>query len=258
MNNDDLTDPLEVTREIRAFDPMGDYALVCTWWEARGQSSVEKCALPRDGFFLVIDGVEIACAWLYVNNRSDIARVEFLITNPSASGPDIIIGKELLYDFLKSQADDIGKHLEIDEPFSTSELKRLLPSSDGDFLTTFEKEMRRFNEVDCPLTHRFTPGMYIRQIFMPSRSLIMSEMHKTEHPYVISQGDVSVWTREAGIERVKAPHTGITKPGTQRILFIHEDTIWTTFHVTDETDPEKIKAAITETRHTNSIEDKVL
>lgn len=81
------------------------------------------------------------------------------------------------------------------------------------------------------VTHRFTPGLYIREIFMPSGSLLTSKIHRTEHPYVISMGRASVWTESDGMQRLSAPHTGITKPGTRRLLYIHEDTIWTTFHV---------------------------
>ena len=54
-----------------------------------------------------------------------------------------------------------------------------------------------------------------------------------EHPFIISQGDVSVYDGNETI-RLKAPFMGITQPGTKRMLFTHEDTIWTTFHVTDK------------------------
>jgi hypothetical protein len=66
-----------------------------------------------------------------------------------------------------------------------------------------------------------------------------------------------VWTAEAGVVRLRAPYTGITTPGTQRIIYIHEDTIWTTFHVTDETDPEVIKNQITEAGERNKLWDSI-
>lgn len=103
-----------------------------------------------------------------------------------------------------------------------------------------------------PLVHRFTPGMYAREIFMPSGSVVVSCVHKTEHPYVISQGLVSVWSETLGIEHLKAPYTGITKGGTRRILFVHEDTVWTTFHATDLTDVAEIEHTILEP-HTNPL-----
>jgi hypothetical protein len=99
-----------------------------------------------------------------------------------------------------------------------------------------------------PVVHRFTPGLYIREIFMPAGSVLTSKIHKTEHPFVISKGVVSVWTVEEGTVTLKAPHTGITQPGTRRVLFVHEDTIWTTFHVGEEESVEEIENRIIEPR----------
>lgn len=84
--------------------------------------------------------------------------------------------------------------------------------------------------VDSPVVHRFVPGIYIREITMKPGSLIISKIHKHEHPFVISKGRCEVFTRESGWTELKAPYTGITMPGTERVLLIHEETIWTTFH----------------------------
>jgi len=84
--------------------------------------------------------------------------------------------------------------------------------------------------VDLPLVHRWTPGLYIREIFMPAGTLLTSKIHKTEHPYVVTKGRVSVYIPGVGVEELAAGHFGITKPGTRRVLYIHEDTTWITFH----------------------------
>ncbi len=257
MESSVLTKPCGIRREVRVYDRDRDYTIVGAWWGSHGLCAPPEGALPRDGYFVVVDGVEMVCAWLYLNNRTDAARVEYLVANPQADGPDVILARDLLCDFLKEQAEGIGKYLELDEPFSISHLRQLLPAEGRDFIATFEQELRKLNVVDFPLTHRFTPGMYIRQIFMPAGSLILTERHKTTHPFVVSQGDLSVWTAESGIVRLRAPYTGITTPGTQRIIYIHEDTIWTTFHVTDETDPEKIKNQITEAGERNELWDSI-
>lgn len=90
-----------------------------------------------------------------------------------------------------------------------------------------------FPMADCPVIHRFTPGLYIREIFMPAGSLITSKIHNKEHPYVVSDGLVGVWTENEGMVMIEAPFTGITKPGTRRVLYIIESTTWVTFHVTN-------------------------
>ena len=53
-------------------------------------------------------------------------------------------------------------------------------------------------------------------------------------------GVLDVLTPE-GVVRIQAPHHGITKPGTKRVLYIHEETVWITVHATDKTDLQEIE-----------------
>jgi hypothetical protein len=113
--------------------------------------------------------------------------------------------------------------------------------------------------IDAPLVHKFTDGMYIREIFMPAGSLWTSKIHKTEHPYVVSYGKVAVSIDADEWYEITAPYTGITTPGTRRVLFILEDCIWTTFHRIDgmkseynDLSKEKVEEIV------KNIEDKIL
>ena len=85
---------------------------------------------------------------------------------------------------------------------------------------------------------------------MPKGSIATSRIHKTEHQFAVLQGQVSVWTPQDGVIHYRAPYNGVTKVGTRRLLYMHEDTIWITFHVTDSTDPQKIMDEITYVRPT--------
>lgn len=86
-----------------------------------------------------------------------------------------------------------------------------------------------FPIIDCPVTNRFTDGMYVREIFMPAGAFITSKIHKTQHQYFILKGKAIVWID--GIEQIlEAPYIGVTEPGTRRVLYILEDTIWATSH----------------------------
>lgn len=111
-----------------------------------------------------------------------------------------------------------------------------------------EADLMAMPPVEMPLQHTFTPGLYTRTIFMPAGTMLTSKIHKTQHPYVVTRGRVTVYEPEGGTVEITAPHMGITQPGTRRVLYIHEDTVWSTFHATTETDPEKIEATITEAR----------
>ena len=100
-----------------------------------------------------------------------------------------------------------------------------------------------------PLVHRFLPGMYIREIHMPAGAVLTSKIHKTEHPFVVTKGVVSVWSVNEGTAVYKAPHFGITKPGTRRVLLVHEDVVWITFHACTEETVEEVEERIIEKRN---------
>lgn len=84
--------------------------------------------------------------------------------------------------------------------------------------------------IECPVVHRFTDGMYIREISMPKGSLLTSKIHNSNHPYTISKGVALVQIDAGEWIELAAPYTGITLAGTRRVLFIEEDCIWTTYH----------------------------
>ena len=109
-----------------------------------------------------------------------------------------------------------------------------------------ERAIMAIPAPEIALTHRFTPGMYFREIRVPAGSIFTSKIHKSEHPWVISAGVASIWIDGHGWQVFRAPHTGVTKPGTRRIFLVHEDLVWTTFHATNLTDPEEIEREIIE------------
>lgn len=102
--------------------------------------------------------------------------------------------------------------------------------STGDRIDLLEGAMSSLQPVNCPLKHRFTPGLYTREIFMPAGSLITSLIHKTTHQFMILKGKVSVFSENDGEQLLEAGYVGITTPGTRRVLYIHEDCVWITCH----------------------------
>jgi len=101
------------------------------------------------------------------------------------------------------------------------------------------------NEVDKrnPVKHSFAEGCYIREIFNPRGEIVITKIHKQEHPFFLMQGKMSILT-ENGIKHIKAPFHGITKPGTKRIIYAHEDCVFITVHATKNTDLKKIEEEV--------------
>lgn len=95
----------------------------------------------------------------------------------------------------------------------------------------------------CPLKHVFAPGCYLREITMPKGMLVIGKIHKHAHGNVLSKGRCKVIT-EQGIKELIAPCTFVSEPSTKRLVYVIEDTIWTTMHVTDKTDLAEIEQEI--------------
>lgn len=94
-----------------------------------------------------------------------------------------------------------------------------------------------------PLQHTFAPGAYGRTILLPKGAVVVGKIHKHAHLNIVSKGRVSVVT-EFGRMDIIGPHVFTSQPGTKRALVVHEECIWTTVHLTDETDLSKIEDEI--------------
>ena len=111
-------------------------------------------------------------------------------------------------------------------------------------LTQMPESFLGDNQNIAPLEHIFTDGIYVRKIFLPKDFLCTSKIHKKAHPYIILSGKVAVYTEHEGAQEITGPFLGITPPMTKRTVFAMEDTIWITFHRTDNIDLKAIEKEI--------------
>jgi len=99
-------------------------------------------------------------------------------------------------------------------------------------------------ETEGAVTHDFADGQYIRTIVMPKGLALVTRIHNKNHPFFIMKGECSIYT-EKGLQRIKAPHNGITLAGTQRLMYIHEECTFITVHRTDCLTPEEVIKEVT-------------
>ena len=99
-----------------------------------------------------------------------------------------------------------------------------------------------------PVKHTFAGGCYVREIYNPANELIITKIHKKEHPFFLMKGEMSILT-EDGIQHIKAPYQGITKVGTKRAIYTHEECIFITVHATDSTSIKDVEEEVVCTRY---------
>jgi hypothetical protein len=109
-------------------------------------------------------------------------------------------------------------------------------------LKKVEYKMLEQEQIDIPVEHTFSGGVYIRQISIPKGSIIMGKRHRYETCNILVSGELSVYMGEdIPINRIKGPFLFTSKPNTKKLAYCHEDAIFMNIHPTEETDLEKIE-----------------
>ena len=87
--------------------------------------------------------------------------------------------------------------------------------------------------LEWPLKHSFSNGVYSRELTIPVGGLLVGKIHKHQHHNFLLKGEIIIITEEGGIETLKAPCSIVSSPGTQRIGYALEETIWATIHLNE-------------------------
>jgi hypothetical protein len=87
-----------------------------------------------------------------------------------------------------------------------------------------------------PLKHAFADGVYIRQMDMNAGSAVVGAIHNHSHVWFLLTGYLAVAT-EDNVEEFIAPCYVVAKPGSKRVIYAIEDSIFVNIHK----NPENIK-----------------
>jgi hypothetical protein len=123
-----------------------------------------------------------------------------------------------------------------------------------DQVTVIGHVLSQFPQTEMPLKHHFAPGVYLREISMPADTVVIGRIHKTEHFNILVKGACLIVHDDGRREELRAPQVFVSKAGVQKVLYIIEDMIWMTAHVTSETDVEKLEEMLTEPIPPNPLE----
>ena len=107
-------------------------------------------------------------------------------------------------------------------------------------IAILESEVANHPQIQPKITHHFSEGVYARQMELNKEELVVGAIHKFRNLNIISRGKVTFFSIE-GAKTVEAPFSFVAGPGVKRVIYAHEDTVWTTIHGTHETDLKKIE-----------------
>jgi len=175
-------------------------------------------------------------------NHSPYPNVKFILNSSNdlmvVSIREIIKGDEITVDY--RQAAEVNSEL--------IEYSKLEGKSMRDVILKIEENISKMPQAyfgdspNCPLTHTFCNGMYMREIFIPAGTYIAGEIHKNEHPVWFIEGEMIDIT-EDGVKHLTKNDYFVSASGTKRVGFAIQDTRWLNIFLnpTEERNVDKLK-----------------
>ena len=82
---------------------------------------------------------------------------------------------------------------------------------------------------EIPITHKFADQLYIRQMDMKAGQIVVGAIHNHLHVWFLMTGRVLINNNGNKIEHI-APCYTVSKPGSRRVIYAVEDSIFINVH----------------------------
>lgn len=107
-----------------------------------------------------------------------------------------------------------------------------------------EKAIRNwegFEDIELPVHHHFSNGMYVRQLDIPKGMLIVGKRHREATLNILAKGTMMIICGETRL-KIEAPYTFTSEPLSKKSMYALEDCSFMNIHKTDSTDLDEIEA----------------
>ena len=126
--------------------------------------------------------------------------------------------------------------------------KYLLLNADGENIEGNGTDI--LHSENFPLKHTFVDGVYIREMKMKKDSAVVGAIHKHLHAWFLLYGHLFIATEDFQEEYV-APCYVVAKPGSKRVIYAAEDSLFVNVHANPDgiTDIEELEKKIVSLNH---------
>jgi len=109
-------------------------------------------------------------------------------------------------------------------------------------ISRLESDLLAHTQANCPVVHRFLPGVYIREVTLQAGTLVVGHRQRYEHGNIVLTGSVAMIGDDGLVSSViKAPFIFTGKPG-RKVGYVLETCTWQNIYATNERDIEKLEA----------------
>lgn len=103
-----------------------------------------------------------------------------------------------------------------------------------------EAAMLNLPQADCPLVHRFAPGLYIRELTVPAGVFVVAHKQRTRHLNIVLSGKFIMEGLDGNLQEMNAPLFFVAEPG-RKTGYALTTVVWQNIYATDETDIDKLE-----------------
>lgn len=104
-----------------------------------------------------------------------------------------------------------------------------------------ESHLLDLPQVECPVVHHFGPGIYIREVTLPTGTLAIGHAQRFEHLNIMLTGAVAMVGDDGQTKVLRAPMIFVGKPG-RKLGYVLETCIWQNVYATEERDIDKLES----------------
>lgn len=80
-------------------------------------------------------------------------------------------------------------------------------------------------QAPCPVVHHFGPGVYVREVTIPSGAIAMGHKQRAEHLNIVLKGSVAIIGDDGKVRTIKAPAMFVGGPG-RKVGACIEECVW--------------------------------
>ena len=124
----------------------------------------------------------------------------------------------------------------------------LIDNADGKNIEGTGKEI--LHSENFPLKHTFVDGVYVREMKFKKDSAVVGAIHKHLHVWFLLYGHLFIATEDFQEEYI-APCYVVAKPGSKRVIYAAEDSLFVNIHANPEniTDIKKLEKQLVSLTH---------
>lgn len=96
-------------------------------------------------------------------------------------------------------------------------------------------------QVDCALVHHFGPGIYIREVTIPTGTIVVGHPHKAEHLCILMTGTLRVIDGHGEVRDLVGPYIFTAPPGRKIGFAVAGPVVFQNIFATEETDIDRLE-----------------